>query len=330
MTSKPQLAAQVPPKPKFAAPSVPPRVGTLSTPAPGSMAAPKTGPVPRAMPTPSAPPAAYPAPTLRTPLPHTPAKAVAPSVARPASPASVAPASAAPRSVAPPSVAPPSSMAAPTFVPPARAMSRSARLDEIRDAASDFVCAESAMEGASLGLGALFGAFGCRAAMAHLLDESAAEFAVVAALGEGASAHVLSRNHMSDWALSAAAHSKRPVLLSYSEYSPEPPARHAAFGVAKKVLLVPAVSPDQRVLGVIELVDTKGVLALDKETVSTLVAFGERLGALIGSKGIRLGNLLGPQRSLPSLVDVMIPMAEDISRLTLPDCDLEDDLDQAV
>jgi hypothetical protein len=172
-------------------------------------------------------------------------------------------------------------------------MSRSARLDEIRDAASDFVCAESAMEGASLGLGALFGAFGCRAAMAHLLDESAAEFAVVAALGEGASAHVLSRNHMSDWALSAAAHSKRPVLLSYSEYSPEPPARHAAFGVAKKVLLVPAVSPDQRVLGVIELVDTKGVLALDKETVSTLVAFGERLGALIGSKGIRLGNLLG-------------------------------------
>jgi len=244
-------------------------------------------------------------------------KTPAPGSMRPASPLSSAS-----------SVAPPSSVAA-TVIPPVRAMSRSARLDEIRDAASDFVCAESSMEGASLGLGALFSAFGCRAAMAHLLDESASEFAVVAALGEGASAQVLGRHHTSDWALAATVHSKRPVLLSYSEYAPEPTARHAAFGAPKKVLLVPAISADERVLGVIELVDTKGVIALDKETVSTLIAFGERLGSLLESKGIRLGNLLGPQR-IPSLVDVVIPQASDISRLTLPDCDFEEDLDQAV
>ena len=164
-------------------------------------------------------------------------------------------------------------------------------LDAVIDALRTLTCS-GPVEAATVCLAACVRAIPVRAALVHLLDARTGDLVVVYAHGDAARRLLLHHTAVGDATFVDAIAKRAPRVFNYG--GPEgraPLARHATFGNVWSVLVAP-VMEDDRVLGLVELVDPLDGSAFDDDAVSALRYATSHLGEILGAYDGAIGNVI--------------------------------------
>ena len=168
-------------------------------------------------------------------------------------------------------------------------------IDVLFDVMEDLDSAETAVEAGAVCLASLVRAIPSHAGIVHLFDPDAHELVAVYAMGPRSERLVLTRTEDSDFLISAAIRKHEPIVTSYGKNgtAPRPPDRHFLLDAKKDVIVCPVID-GTRLLGVIELVDSKRPRGFDKPSEHAMQYVADRYAGFLAEHGVVINNVVPP------------------------------------